>query len=430
MFSNKYIITKVSARQILDSRGVPTIEAEVFLSGGAYGSASVPSGASTGNFEAYELRDNQKDFYFGKSVSSAVLSVNSVLSEALIWKNALNQAEIDRTMIELDASENKSRLGANAILATSLAVSRAVSNAQKIPLYRYLGGSFSGTLPVPLMNILNGGAHASNNLDIQEFMIVPSGFFCFSDAIRCGAEIYHALKGILLGRGLSIAVGDEGGFAPDLESDTDAIELILEAIEKAGYTAGKEVYIALDAAASEWFDEESGKYILPKRKAEFSSQKLCCFWEELCLKYPIISIEDPFFEEDFESFKELTQKIGNKVQIVGDDLFVTNKERLLRGVLNSAANAILIKPNQIGTLSEVFETIRCANFKNYKSIISHRSGETEDSFIADLAVATNCGQVKMGAPCRVDRTAKYNRLLKIEAELISGAKYYGDNILR
>lgn len=427
MFSNKYIITKVSARQILDSRGTPTIEAEVCLSGGACGCACVPSGASTGNFEAFELRDNQKDFYFGKSVSNAVLSVNSVLSEALIWKDASNQAEIDKTMCNLDETENKSRLGANAILAVSLAVSRAVSKAQKIPLYRYLGGSYGTTLPVPMMNILNGGAHASNNLDIQEFMIVPSGVQSFSDAIRCGCEIYDSLKKILSERKLSIAVGDEGGFAPDLENDAQALELIIEATDKAGYKIGSEVFIAIDAAASEWFDGD--KYIMPKRKSEFSPQKLCCFFEELCLKYPIISIEDPFFEEDFEWFAELTRKIGNKVQIVGDDLFVTNKQRLLRGVLNKSANAILIKPNQIGSLSEVFDTVRAANFKGYKTIMSHRSGETEDSFIADLAVALNCGQAKMGAPCRSDRTAKYNRLLKIEAEL-GGGNYYGDNILR
>ncbi len=427
MFSNKYIITKVVARQILDSRGTPTLEAEVFLSGGASGFASVPSGASTGNFEAFELRDNQKDFYFGKSVSNAVLSVNSVLSEALIWKDASNQTEIDKTMCNLDETENKSRLGANAILAVSLAVSRAVSNAQKIPLYRYLGGSYGSTLPVPMMNILNGGRHASNNLDIQEFMIVPSGVQNFSDAIRCGCEIYNSLKKILIEKNLSVAVGDEGGFAPNLESDTQALELIIEATDKAGYKMGSEVFIALDAAASEWFAGD--KYIMPKRKSEFSKQKLCCFFEELCLKYPIISIEDPFFEEDFEWFSELTRKIGNKVQIVGDDLFVTNKTRLLKGVLNGSANCILIKPNQIGSLSEVFDTVRTANFNGYKTIMSHRSGETEDSFIADLAVALNCGQVKMGAPCRSDRTAKYNRLLKIESEL-GGGCYYGDNILR
>lgn len=366
----------------------------------------------------------------GKTVEKAVNNIKEIISEALIWKDASNQAEIDSIMLSLDNTENKTNLGANAILAVSLACARAVSAALKMPLYRYIGGINAKTLPVPMLNILNGGAHASNNLDIQEFMIMPVGFETFKEAMLCSANIYNTLKEILKSKNLSTTVGDEGGFAPDLKGEYEAIELILKAIEKSGYTAGKDVLISLDAASSEWYSEEKGVYIMPKKNTIFTCDELMEYFSDLTKKYPILSIEDPFFEEDFSSFSKFTKANGKKLQIVGDDLFVTNKKRLLKGIQSNAANAILIKPNQIGSLSEVLETVEFAHKNNYNTIISHRSGETEDTFISDLAVGLNASQVKMGAPCRVDRTAKYNRLLKIEAELGDSAHYFGKNILK
>ena len=429
MFYSPFLITKIRARQILDSRANPTVEADVFLSGGAVGRAAVPSGASTGKFEAKELRDRDTSCYMGCSVLNAVNNVNTKICDALTGKDARKQAEIDCIMNELDGSENKENLGANAILAVSLAVARAAAKAGSLPLYKYLGGINAVTLPVPMMNILNGGVHASSSLDIQEFMIMPVGVDTFSDAVRCGSEVYHALQTLLKLKGASVAIGDEGGFAPDLRSDSEAIELILSAIEKAGYRAGKDVVIALDAAASEWSDD-NGAYLLPKQKKALSQTQLAHFWEDLSSKYPIVSIEDPFDENDFFATSELTKKIGEKVQIVGDDLFVTNPKRLMSGIKEGAANSILIKLNQIGTLSETMKTISTARQNGYASIISHRSGETEDTFIADLAVALNAGQIKTGAPCRTDRCAKYNRLLRIEEELGSAAVYLGRESIR
>jgi len=424
LYYNPYLITKVTARQILDSRSNPTVEADVILSSGAVGRAAVPSGASTGKFEAKELRDQDTDRYMGCGVLTAVKNINTSICEALIGKDARCQNQIDRIINKLDSTENKSNLGANAVLAVSLACARAAAKATKIPLYRYLGGINAVTLPVPMMNILNGGVHAPNNLDIQEFMIMPVGAESFAEALRCGSEVYHALRTILKQKGKNTAIGDEGGFAPDLSGDAEAIELILEATEKAGYRVGDDVVIALDAAASEWLDTESS-YFLPKQKKALSSKELSLFWSDLCSKYPIVSIEDPFGEEDFATTAELTAKLGDRVQLVGDDLFVTNPKRLSKGIAQSAANSILIKLNQIGSLSETIETISLARRNGYASIISHRSGETEDTFIADLAVALNAGQIKTGAPCRTDRTAKYNRLLRIEEELGSSAVYLG-----
>ncbi len=421
---NPYLITKVVAREILDSRSNPTVEADVFLSGGAVGRAAVPSGASTGRFEAKELRDQDTSRYMGCGVLTAVENVNAEISEALVGRDARCQKSIDEAMLSLDGTENKERLGANAILAVSLASARAAAKMSKTPLYRYLGGVNAVTLPVPMMNILNGGVHASNNLDIQEFMIMPIGFDRFSDALRCDSEVYHALRTILKLKGKTTAIGDEGGFAPDLRDDSEAIELILAAVEKAGYRAGSDVVIALDAAASEW-QTEDGNYLLPKQKRKYTSETLSEFWLELCEKYPIVSIEDPFGEEDFAATKLLTEKLGKKVQLVGDDLFVTNIKRLSKGISEGAANSILVKVNQIGSLSESIDTVSLAHRNGYSAIISHRSGETEDTFIADLAVALNAGQIKTGAPCRTDRTAKYNRLLRIEEELGSAAVYLG-----
>ncbi len=425
MHFNPYIITKIRARQILDSRCIPTVEADVYLSGGAVGRASVPSGASTGSFEARELRDKIPDRFVGCSVYTAVENVNRDICNALVGKNAFYQSEIDAALLELDGTDNKSSLGANAVLAVSLACARAAAKAARIPLYRYLGGVHANILPVPMMNILNGGVHASNSVDIQEFMIMPIGAPSFSEALRCGAEVYHSLKSVLKRHGLSTSIGDEGGFAPDLNSDAQAIEFILEAVERAGYKSGRDVFLALDAAASEWYRSEYDDYMLPKQQKIFSKTELMSYWEKLCSEYPIFSLEDPVHEDDFDSMKELTSRIGKKVQLVGDDMFVTNAERLNQGIKNSCANAILIKPNQIGSLSETLDTVSVAKNGGYKSIISHRSGETEDTFISDLAVALSTGQIKTGAPCRVDRTAKYNRLLRIEESLKGAAVYYG-----
>lgn len=414
-------IEMIKGYEIIDSRGNPTVMAEVILCDGSKGVACVPSGASTGIFEAHELRDGGER-YGGKGVLTAVKNINEIIAQKLISLNTIDQTKIDMAMIELDGTKNKSKLGANAILAVSLAVARAASDSLKTPLYQYLGGVSAKTLPVPMMNILNGGAHASNNVDIQEFMIMPVGAKSFSEGLRWGCEIYHTLSSILKKAGLDTAVGDEGGFAPNLSSDEEAIEIIIKAIEQAGYNT-KDVKIALDAATSEWYVD--GKYILPKRKITFSKEQLIDYWADLCAKYPIISIEDGLGEEDWDGFKLLTDRLGSKVQLVGDDLFVTNVERLSVGIEQNVCNSILIKFNQIGTLTETIEAIEMAKKAGYTSVISHRSGETEDTTIADLAVATNAGQIKTGAPCRTDRVAKYNRLLKIQDELGENAIYLG-----
>lgn len=407
-------IKSIRGYEILDSRGTPTVRAEVILSDGSVGSACVPSGASTGMFEAVELRDLDNSRFLGKGVKKAIHNINNIIAPNLINLSAYNQRIIDKNMIILDGTNNKQNLGANAILAVSLAVARAAANSLNMPLYRYLGGINSYKLPVPMMNILNGGAHAANNIDIQEFMIVPVGAKNFHERLRWCSEIYHTLGMILKDKGLSAAVGDEGGFAPNLSSDEEAIEFILSAINKAGYTANQ-VKIALDAASSEWYID--GHYTLPKRKRTLRTDELIEYWFNLCNKYPIISIEDGLGEQDFMGWKNLTKALGNRIQLVGDDLFVTNNERLNKGIKQNIANSILIKPNQIGTLTETLLTIETAKNAGYKTIISHRSGETEDTFIADIAVATNSGQIKAGAPCRTDRVAKYNRLLKIENEI-------------
>ncbi len=418
----KYLeITDVRARQIIDSRGNPTVEVEVRLENGAVGRADVPSGASTGEFEAIELRDKD-DKYFGLGVERAVRHVNECLAEEIMCRNAMNQREIDDSMIKSDGTTNKRQVGANAILGTSLATAVAAANGLEIPLYRYLGGVAASTMPIPMMNILNGGAHSSNSVDVQEFMILPMGASCFKDGLRWCVEVYHTLKNILKNRGLSVAVGDEGGFAPDLDSDIEVIEIILEAITQAGYSygRGKDFMISLDVAASEWKSKRgNGYYILPKAGREFSSDELIEHWSQMCEKYPIFSIEDPLDEEDWRGWEKLTKKLGDKVVLVGDDLFVTNTERLQNGIELKAGNAILIKPNQIGSLSETINAVMLAKQHGYKTIMSHRSGETEDTFIADLAVGLNTGFIKTGAPCRGERTAKYNRLLRIEEELFN-----------
>lgn len=408
-------ICSVKAREIIDSRGFPTVEATVFLSCGAIGVASVPSGASTGIFEAVELRDNDKNRYNGKGVLSAVNNVNEIIAPMLIKAGYVNFYQADKIIKNLDGSENMSKLGANASLSVSLALAKAYANAYKMSFYKYLGGAYGVTLPYPMMNILNGGAHASNNIDIQEFMIVPIGYNCFKDMLRCGCEIYHSLKSILKNKGYSTAVGDEGGFAPDLKSENEALDLIVEAINIAGYDTNK-VKIALDIASSEWWTKEN-YYFLPKSKEKYASEDLIEKYTKLIEKYPIISIEDPLSEEDYTGWQKITEKLSNKIMLVGDDLFVTNKNRLKQGFEMKMGNSILIKPNQIGSLSETLDVIRMAKEKGYKTIISHRSGETDDTSIADIAVATNAGFIKTGAPCRMDRNVKYNRILKIEEEI-------------
>lgn len=408
-------IKSLKAREIIDSRGNPTVETTLILSDGSLGTASVPSGASTGSFEAVELRDGNRKRYDGKGVCKAVANVNDVIAPEIIKSKSVSVGCIDKKMIALDGTKNKSKLGANAILSVSLALAKANASAHSMPLYRYLGGIYGSRLPVPMMNILNGGAHASNNLDIQEFMIVPRGFPSFSEALCAGCEIYHTLKNILKKNGLSTGVGDEGGFAPDLNANEDAIKLITDAIKEAGYDT-KSVKIALDVAASEWW-RGGGKYVLPKAKKNYTSDELIKRWSDLISKYPIISIEDPLGEEDYSGWGKLTEAIGSKVMLVGDDLFVTNSERLRDGLKYRMANAILIKPNQIGSLTETLDVIRLAKENGYSVIISHRSGETDDTTIADIAVAVNAGFIKAGAPCRTDRTAKYNRLLKIEQDI-------------
>ena len=421
-------IVDVLAREILDSRGNPTIEVEVTLDDGVVGRAAVPSGASTGIYEACELRDGDKTRYLGKGVEKAVFNCNTEIAEALIGMNALDQVAIDKTLIELDGTPNKSRLGANAILGASLAVAKAAAESLGTSLYNYIGGVNAKTLPVPMMNILNGGAHADNNVDIQEFMIMPVGAGSFHDAMRMACAVYTALKGLLRRQGLSTAVGDEGGFAPDLQDDEQALRLLTEAIQAAGLRPGEEVCIALDAAASEWA-EPDGRYRLPKRGTVMTREELIAYFESLSRKYPLISLEDPLGEDDFQGFARLTGELGGRLQVVGDDLFVTNPSRLREGIRQGAANAVLVKPNQIGTLSETMETVRLAGSNGYRAILSHRSGETEDTSIADIAVALGTGQIKTGAPARTDRVCKYNQLLRIEEQLGRGAVYGRSTLL-
>ncbi len=416
-------IIDVYARQILDSRAFPTVEVEVVLEDGTVGRAAVPSGASTGQFEAVELRDGDKDIYNGKGVMNAVDNVNNIIAEELIGMNVLDQVAIDKTMIELDGTDNKGKLGANAMLGVSLACARAAASYLGLGLYQYIGGVNAKVLPVPMMNILNGGKHADNNVDLQEFMVMPCGASSFSEALRMSAEVYHALKGILKSKGLATAVGDEGGFAPDLASNEDAIKVIMEAIEKAGYKAGEEIFIALDPASSEFF--EDGKYNLAGEGRVLTPEEMANYYVELCDKYPIISIEDGMAEEDWEGWKHITEKLGNKIQLVGDDLFVTNTKRLEMGIDRGVANSILIKLNQIGTLTETINAIEMAARSGYTAVVSHRSGETEDTTVADLVVAMNAGQIKTGAPARSERVAKYNQLLRIEEELGEMAEYRG-----
>lgn len=416
-------IVEVLGREVLDSRGNPTVEAEVVLESGAFGRASVPSGASTGSREAIELRDGDKSRYLGKGVLNAVANVNGEIRDELIGEEGTDQALIDQIMIELDGTDNKSRLGANAILAVSMAVAKAAAEEAGLPLYRYFGGTYATTLPVPMMNVINGGAHANNNLDIQEFMIIPAGAPSFKEALRYGAEIFHTLKKIINGKGMTTAVGDEGGFAPTLHSHEEAIELIVEAIEQAGYVPGKDVFIGLDCASSEFY--EDGVYNLKGQGQTLTDDEWIAKLQEWCDKYPIISIEDGMAEGDWEGWAKLTKALGDKVQLVGDDLFVTNTKILKEGIKKSTANSILIKINQIGTLTETFAAIEMAKRARYTAVVSHRSGETEDSTIADIAVGTNAGQIKTGSMSRSDRMAKYNQLLRIEDELGDLAAYPG-----
>jgi enolase len=418
------VILGVLGRQILDSRGNPTVEVEVELASGGWGRAAVPSGASTGTFEAVELRDGG-EAYGGKGVLKAVGYVNGEISDLLVGVDATDQREVDRLMIEADGTPNKGRFGANAILGTSLAVAKAAADSLGLPLYRYLGGVNTHVLPVPMMNILNGGKHADNNVDLQEFMCVPVGAASYSDGLRMSVEVFHSLRKVLAGRGLSVAVGDEGGFAPNLASNEDAIKVILEAVEKAGYSPGVDIAIALDPAASEFFGTGKGAYVLASENRTLTSQEMAAYYADLCARYPIVSIEDGMAEEDWEGWAALTKLVGDSVQLVGDDLFVTNVDRLKKGIERGVANSILIKLNQIGTLTETLDTISLAHRAGYTAVVSHRSGETEDSTIADLVVATNAGQIKTGAPCRGERTAKYNQLLRIEEELGDLAYYPG-----
>ncbi len=419
-------IVSIHAREILDSRGNPTVEADVVLEGGVRGRAAVPSGASTGEHEAVELRDGDMEHYLGKGVLQAVDNVESAIAPELKGMDASNQRLIDATMLALDGTENKGRLGANAILAVSMACARASAEALGLPLYRYLGGVNACILPTPMMNILNGGAHADNNVDFQEFMVMPVGAESFSDALRWGAEVFHTLKGVLKKRGYNTAVGDEGGFAPSLKSNEEAIEVILEAVGIAGYKAGEEIAIALDPAASSFFDRAKGKYVFHKSdKSEKGSEEMVSFWESWVRQYPIVSLEDGLDENDWAGWRALTQQIGDKVQLVGDDLFVTNSKILQRGIDEGVANSVLVKLNQIGSISETLDTIELARRHGYTAIISHRSGETEDTFIADLAVATGAGQIKTGSASRTDRIAKYNQLLRIEEDLGGAALFLG-----
>jgi enolase 1/2/3 len=424
-------ITRVVGREILDSRGNPTVEADVYLADGSLGRAAVPSGASTGAHEAVELRDGDQSRYLGKGTQTAAENIESYIGPAIGGMPAENQGGIDRQMIRLDGTENKGKLGANAILAVSMAVARAAAVSYKMPLYRYLGGVSASLLPVPLMNILNGGVHADSSVDLQEFMIVPYGAECFGDALRWGSEVFHTLKSVLKKRGYSTSVGDEGGFAPDLKSNEEALEVVLEAITQAGYQPGDQIGIALDPAASEFYDAARKKYVFAKSdNSERTSAQMVEFWAKWVRDYPIVSIEDGMAEDDWDGWKSLTGALGSKIQLVGDDVFVTNTERLADGIERGVANSILIKVNQIGTLTETLEAMRMAADAGYTSVISHRSGETEDSFIADLAVATGAGQIKTGSASRTDRIAKYNQLLRIEEELDSAARFPGRKAFR
>ncbi len=421
------IIEDIYAREILDSRGNPTVEVEVLLDDGSFGRAAVPSGASTGENEAVELRDGDKSRYLGKGVLKAVQNVNEIIAEELIGLEATDQPYIDSLMIKLDGTPNKGKLGANAILGVSMAVAKAASESVGLPLFQYLGGLNAKVLPVPMMNILNGGKHADNNVDIQEFMIAPAGAESFREALRMGAEVFHSLKKVLAKRNYNTAVGDEGGFAPDLKSNQEALDLILEAIEAAGYKAGEQIFICLDPASSEFYDKEKKRYILASENKELTSAEMVDYYAAWVEKYPIISLEDGLAEDDWEGWKILTEKLGSKIQLVGDDLFVTNTQLLSKGIQNGIANSILIKLNQIGTVTETLDAIEMAHKAGYTAVISHRSGETEDATIADLAVATNAGQIKTGSASRSDRIAKYNQLLRIEDTLGDSARFLGKN---
>ena len=426
--NSNHLIANIIGREILDSRGNPTVEVDVILEGGQTGRASVPSGASTGMYEAYELRDGDKDRYLGKGVLKAVEAVNGEIARALKGKDALDQEEIDRLLIQLDGTPNKRRLGANAILGTSLAVAKAAAAARGVSLYRHIGGENAHVLPLPMMNILNGGAHAANNVDIQEFMIMPVSAESWHEALRRCTEVFHVLKSVLREKGIPVTgVGDEGGYAPMLQKDEDALSAIVAAIEKAGYKPGEDFMIAIDAASSEWYDEEKGHYRLPKADKVLSREEMVAMWLNFADKYPIISLEDGMGENDWKGWDMLTQALGKRIQLVGDDLFVTNVKRLKEGIDRGVGNSILVKVNQIGTLSETLEAIAMARNAGYTAIISHRSGETEDTTIADIAVAVNAGQIKTGAPSRSDRVAKYNQLLRIEAELNDRAQFPGKN---
>jgi enolase len=423
-------IAQVLAREVLDSRGNPTVEAEVHLSGGAQGRAAVPSGASTGEHEVLELRDGDKQRYLGKGVKKAVANVMETIAPELMGMDATDQFSVDMRMRELDGTPNKGKLGANAILAVSMATARAAADAFAMPLYRYVGGLQARTLPVPQMNILNGGAHADTRVDVQEFMVVPAGASSFAEGVRWGAEVFHALKKILKARKLATGVGDEGGYAPDLPANEEALKLIMEAIDAAGYKAGEQMYLALDVAASEFFDKTSKKYRLKGEGKEYDSAGMLDYYRGLCERYPIVSIEDGMAEDDWDGWKKLTDALGEKIQLVGDDLFVTNVERLSRGIQDGITNSILVKVNQIGSLTETFDAVRMAHRAGFTSVMSHRSGETEDTTIADLAVALDCGQIKTGSASRSDRVAKYNQLLRIEQELGAGARYAGRTAIK
>ncbi len=424
-------IVKVVGREILDSRGNPTVEADVHLADGTIGRAAVPSGASTGEHEAVELRDNDKSRYLGKGARKAAENISKKIGPALVDLDAANQTLIDRTMISLDGTPNKSKLGANAILAVSMAAARASAQSEMTPLYRYIGGVNARVLPVPMMNVINGGAHADSSVDLQEFMLAPVGATKFSEALRMGAETFHTLKTVLKKRGYSTAVGDEGGFAPSLRSNEEALEVLMEAIEKAGYRPGEQIAIALDPASSEFYDKETARYVFKKSdKSQKTSAQMVEFWSNWARQYPIVSLEDGMAEDDWDGWKLLTEALGKKIQLVGDDLFVTNSERLQRGIEQGIANSILVKVNQIGSVTETLEAMRLAASANYTAMVSHRSGETEDVFIADLAVATNAGQIKTGSASRTDRIAKYNQLLRIEEELGDAAIYLGKRAFR
>ena len=423
-------IEKVIGREILDSRGNPTVEAEVFLADGSRGRGMAPSGASTGEFEALELRDGDPVRFGGKGVLKAVKNINTIIADTLTGMDASNIYAVDAAMLRADKTEDKSQLGANAVLAVSIACAKAAAASLGIPLYQFLGGVGGNRLPVPMMNILNGGAHAANTVDVQEFMVMPVGAKSFSEGLRWCTEVFHALKGILKERGLATSVGDEGGFAPDLESDEEAIEVILEAVKKAGYEPERDFVLTLDAAASEWKGSQKGEYVLPKSGVRFTSQELVEHWKKLCGKYPVASIEDGLDEEDWEGWKLLTKELGDRIQLVGDDLFVTNTKRLKKGIDEKCGNAILIKLNQIGSVSETMEAVKMAHEAGFRAVTSHRSGETEDTTIADLAVALNTGQIKTGAPSRSERVAKYNQLLRIEEKLGEGGVYPGKDVFR